>query len=82
MNPVGVTRISIPDIWNADFLILAPNWSPKLDGLRRLSGNNVLPFAQTYDTFALTNHLKNTHMGIIIYLVVCMNVIGYMCGGN
>ena len=25
---------------------------------------------------------KNTHMGINIYLVVYMNVIGYMCGGN
>ena len=40
------------------------------------------PLAQTEYIFAPINRLRNMPMGAIIYLVLCMNVIVYICAGN
>jgi hypothetical protein len=50
------------------------------------SGSNrkhIVPHLGTSVTYLCPiNHQRNVCMGVIICIVLCLNVISYMCGGN
>ena len=42
----------------------------------------VLHFGTTHIYLCSHNHLRNACMGVIIFIVICLSAISYMCGGN
>ena len=45
--------------------------------------NHLVPHLGTPHIYLCShNHLRNVCMGVIIFIVLCIDVLCYMCGGN